>query len=147
MTGSMTSFFTAQKLTTCNTGLRNQYGFFEDISRFIQNHINIRIGIVGISRFSEINELYGYRFGNLVLQQFGRYLLDHVKNRGSIYRLDGSRFAVTTQTLSIEDLEQRYNDFRIHFRKGLEIEGTFLPIELNAGLFRRIRSSSLSYFK
>ena len=34
------------------TGLRNQYGFFEDISRYIQSRKEVRITVLGISKFS-----------------------------------------------------------------------------------------------
>ena len=45
------------------TGLRNQYGFFEDLQNHITKNNLIRIWMVGISKFSEINEVYGYHFG------------------------------------------------------------------------------------
>ena len=81
------------------TGLRNQYGFFEDIKSHIKNEIPARYCIVGIGKLSEINEVYGYDAGNKVIQHFGRYLMDHVGNRGGTYRLDGAKFAVISEAL------------------------------------------------
>ena len=49
------------------TGLRNQYGFFEDLDSCIKRNASISVILFSISKFSEINEMFGYHFGNLVL--------------------------------------------------------------------------------
>lgn len=114
------------------TGLHNQYGFFGDISRCIQNRKEVRIAVLGISKLAEINAVYGYGFGNIVLQRFGRYLMEHVCDRSSTYRLDGSKFAVITENQSFEELKNTYNRIRAYFREGLDVDGTFVALELNA---------------
>ena len=116
------------------TGLRNQYGFFEDLQNHIRKERAIRICMVGISKFTEINEVYGYRFGNEVLQYFGRYLVDHIANRGSIYRLDGTKFAIVSNSLSPEDFTSRYERVRSHFREGITVDDRRIILELNGGL-------------
>ncbi len=116
------------------TGLRNQYGFFSDIRTRIRNRTKAVIAIVGIGKFTEINEVYGYEMGNAVIQRFGRYLLEHVGNRGGTYRLDGSKFAVISDTQTVEELRGNYEQFRTYFREGLDVDGTFLALELNAGV-------------
>ena len=116
------------------TGLRNQYGFFEDIQTNIIKNKEFRICMIGIAKFSEINEIYGYHFGNLVLQKFGRYLFDHVGNNGSVYRLDGTKFAVMTTTQPMKDMKSRYDDLRSYYRDGIDIDGRHIMLELNAGL-------------
>ena len=116
------------------TGLRNQYGFFEDIQSNIIKNKGFRICIVGIAKFSEINEIYGYNFGNLVLQKFGRILFYHVGNRGSVYRLDGTKFAVMSTTQELDFMISRYNDLRGVYRDGISIDRRHIMLELNAGL-------------
>ena len=115
------------------TGLRNQYGFFEDIQSNIIKNNQMHIIIAGIAKFSEINEIYGYHFGNLVLQMFGRFLFEHVGNAGSVYRLDGTKFAVVSTTLSMDEVEERYTDLRTHYREGIDIDGRHIMLELNSG--------------
>lgn len=114
------------------TGLRNQYGFFEDISRYIQNRREVRIAVLGISKLAEINAVYGYSLGNIVLQRFGRYLMEHVGDRSGTYHLDGSRFAVITENQTFEELKKTYDKIRAHFREGLVVDGIFVALELNA---------------
>ena len=116
------------------TGLRNQYGFFEDLQSNMLKHKEIRAVMIVISKFSEINEVYGYQFGNMVLQKFGRYLFEQVGSDGSAYRLDGTKFAVLTRTLNSEDIRQKYEDMRNYFRKGFSIDGKFVMLDLSAGM-------------
>ncbi len=116
------------------TGLRNQYGFFADLQSNIRNKVPVRIGMVGIGKLTEINEVLGYDVGNLVLQYFGRFLKDKVTNRGCAYRLDGSRFAVVSALQSDRDYVDVYEDIRTHFRKGVHLDIYDIIVELNAGM-------------
>ncbi len=116
------------------TGLRNQYGFFSDLQSYIRNKTPIRIGMAGIGKLTEINEVYGYHAGNQILQVFGRFLMDNVANRGGTYRLDGSRFAIISTVQSEEELSQSYEEIRAYFRKGINIDGLDIILELNAGI-------------
>ena len=116
------------------TGLRNQYGFFADLQGYIRKRVPIRIGMAGIGKLTEINEVYGYNVGNKILQHFGRYLMDNVTNRAGTYRLDGSRFAIISTILNEKDLADSYEDLRAHFRKGIKFDDTEIILELNAGM-------------
>ena len=115
------------------TGLKNQYGFFEDLETNIIKNNMMRICMIGIGKFSEINEVYGYHFGNLVLQKFGRYMFDNTNKSESIYRLDGTKFAVIS-TLSVEEMNDRYDKLRTHFRQGFFVDDKYIILDLNAGL-------------
>ena len=118
------------------TGLRNQYGFFEDLEANLKKKIDVNIHLLGIKSFTEINEMYGYTFGNLVLQRFGRELLESVGNHGNVYRMDGSKFAVVSVSRTMEQLADDYNKFKKYLRKGLNVDNTFVILNLNAGAFR-----------
>ena len=98
------------------TGLRNAYGFFEDLRIAISRSQEMHICMVGISKFSEINEMYGYQFGNQVLQKASRRMLDVVGNNGVVYRLDGTKFAVISHTLNSRQIMVEYEKFRNIFR-------------------------------
>ena len=116
------------------TGLRNQYGFFEDLRNHILKNTEVNICMLGINSFTEVNEMYGYNFGNLVLQKFGRYLLDYVGNRGNVYRMDGTKYAVISSTQTAEEIRQRYNEMREYYHKGLMVDDKLLLLDLSAGL-------------
>ena len=116
------------------TGLGNQYGFFDEVQSNIVKNKKMLIGIVGIAKFSEINEIYGYHFGNLVLQKFGRFLFEHVGNSGSVYRLDGTKFALLSTSSSVGETMEKYDDLRSYCRESIVIDDKNIILELNASL-------------
>ncbi|MCR5595825.1 MAG: EAL domain-containing protein [Lachnospiraceae bacterium] len=124
------------------TGLKNKYSFFEDLKSYISSNTAVSILMLGIAGFTEVNELYGYRFGNKVLQIFGRYLLDNVGARGDVYRMDGTKFAIVDYSCKIDSLKAAYERLRIHCRQGVDVEGRTIVSELNAGLFNLVDFSA-----
>jgi len=116
------------------TGLRNQYGFFEDLKNAIERNQPVTLCMLGIGQFTEINEIYGYHFGNLVLQKFGRHLLTTTGSKGCVYRLDGTKFAILSYVMSANEIKELYEKVRQHFQHGQTIDGKFLILQLNAGL-------------
>ena len=105
------------------TGLRNQYGFFEDLDSCIKRNAEISVLLFSISRFSEINEIYGYQFGNRVLQLYARSVFETTGNTGHTYRIDGTTFAVISSTLSIPELRESYNRFRAFLHESFLVDG------------------------
>ena len=114
------------------TGLHNQSSFFEEIYNKIINKTEARIALIGISKFSEINAVYGYGFGNKVLQEVGRYLVENIADRSSAYRVDGTKFAVILEEKSFEEINDLYEKMRTYFRDGIANEGTFVSLEFYA---------------
>ena len=115
------------------TGLRNQYGFFEDLDSYIRRSAQVNVMLFGISRFSEINEMYGYHFGNRVLQRYARNVFELIGNTGHIYRIDGTKFAVISNMLSIEEMREKYNRFRAFLHERFEVDGKKVLLDLHCG--------------
>ncbi len=118
------------------TGLRNQYGFFEDLDSCIRRNAGINVMLFSISRFSEINEMYGYHFGNRVLQHYARAVYEETGNAGHSYRIDGTKFAVISNTLTIEEMRERYNAFRARIHDDFTVDGRKILLNLNCGALR-----------
>lgn len=118
------------------TGLRNQYGFFEDLDSCIKRNTSINVILFGISKFSEINEMYGYHFGNRVLQIYARSLYEATGNAGHTYRIDGTKFAVISNTLSIAELRENYNRFRVFLHENFQVDGKKLLLDLHCGALK-----------
>ena len=118
------------------TGLRNQYGFFEDLDSCIKRNASINVMLISISRFSEINEMYGYHFGNRVLQNYAREVYDETGNAGHSYRIDGTKFAVISNTLTIEEIRDKYNAFRARIHDHFTVDGRKILLNLNSGVLR-----------
>ena len=118
------------------TGLRNQYGFFEDLDSWIKRKAESHVLIVGISKFSEINEVYGYHFGNRVLQLFARKVFDTTGNTGTCYRIDGTKFAVISNSLDFDEIEEKYESFRNFFREEFQVDNKRVLLEVNGGALK-----------
>lgn len=118
------------------TGLRNQYGFFEDLEGCIKRNAMISVMLLGISKFSEINEMHGYRFGNRVLQLYARKLFEMVGNTGHTYRIDGTKFAVISNTASVEEMRENYNRFCYFLHDGFQVDGREIMLDLHCGALR-----------
>ena len=118
------------------TGLRNQYGFFEDLDMCIKRNAGISVVLFGISKFSEINEMYGYHFGNRVLQHYARTVFEATANTGHAYRIDGTKFAVISNTLSIDELKEKYNIFRAYLHEDFKVDDRNILLDLHCGALR-----------
>lgn len=118
------------------TGLRNQYGFFEDLESCLKRKTGISIVLFGISKFSEINEMYGYHFGNRVLQLYARSAFDKTGNTGHTYRIDGTKMAIISHMLSIAELRERYNNFRTFLHDDFQVDGKKVLLDLHCGALR-----------
>ncbi|SCW64558.1 PAS domain S-box-containing protein/diguanylate cyclase (GGDEF) domain-containing protein [Ruminococcaceae bacterium YRB3002] len=115
------------------TGLRNQYGFFEDLDSIIKRQAEVYVTIVGISKFSEINEVYGYHFGNRVLQLYARKVFEVTGNTGTCYRIDGTKFAVISSTSTWDEIQRSYRRFREYFREVFQVDDKMIMLEVNGG--------------
>ncbi len=116
------------------TVLRNQYGFFQDISAAIELKKNCVILLIGISKMSIINDEHGYGYGNKVLQQFAWYLQENFGMDGTVYRLDGAKFAFVTESVSAQEMSVRYEKMRRSLLGGLPIDNFRQVLVLNAGM-------------
>ena len=118
------------------TGLRNQYGFFEDLDGSIRRREEICVVLFGISRFSQINEMYGYHFGNRVLQYYARTVYEFVGNTGHVYRIDGTKFAVISHRLSMREIREGYENFRSYLHENFQADGRKVLLDLHCGGLR-----------
>jgi len=116
------------------TILPNQYGFFRDLSAAIELKRNFVAVLCGINRMNNINEEHGYAFGNAVLQQAGWLLQEAVGQEGTVYRMDGAKFAFISESLSPEEVAVRYEKLRRAAQAGLPVENVRQVLSINGGM-------------
>lgn len=122
------------ELTDPVTLLRNRYGFFRDLVAAIELKRNCVVVQCGINKMDNINEEHGYAFGNSVLQQAGWLLQEAVGREGTVYRLDGAKFAFLTESLSPEEVAVRYEKLRRAAQAGLPVENVRQVLSINGGM-------------
>lgn len=116
------------------TLLRNQYGFFRDLVAAGELKRNCVAVLCGINRMNDINAEHGYAFGNSVLQQTGWLLQEAVGQDGTVYRMNGAKFAFLTESLSPEEVAVRYEKLRRAAQAGLPVENVRQVLTINGGM-------------
>lgn len=130
------------------TGLRNLYGFLEDVKGVsFSGHPQLII-MVGLSAFSNINDLYGYSFGNRALQILSRKIIEMYPQDSIIYKMDGTRFAIISENLTIEEAEKIYVELNTYLRTEFFVDGQRVVLSLNGGaiLSEEFDISSQAYY-
>lgn len=115
------------------TGLRNLYAFLEDVKGINFSHKPKLIIMIGLSSFSNINDLYGYSFGNRVLQLLSRKIIEMYPDDSMIYKMNGTRFAVISDKNSIDEAENIYNKLNTYLRADFFVDGQRIVLSLNGG--------------
>ncbi|MBR0262132.1 MAG: EAL domain-containing protein [Selenomonadaceae bacterium] len=116
------------------TFLRNQYGFFRDLVAAIELKRNCVVVLCGINRMNSINEEHGYSFGNSVLQQTAWLLQEVAGQEGTVYRMEGAKFAFLTESLSPEEVAVKYEKIRRAALAGLPVENVRQVLLINGGM-------------
>ena len=116
------------------TMLPNQYGFFRDLTAAIELKRNCVAVLCGVNRMTNINEEHGYAFGNAVLQQAGWLLQEAVGQEGTVYRMEGAKFAFLSESLSPEEVAVRYEKLRRAAQAGLPVENVRQVLSINGGM-------------
>ena len=119
------------------TGMPNNISFSERLDSLIINHETAALMKLSLTSFSRINLLYGYSSGNEVLIKFSDALRKIVGNRGEIYRLDGTKFALILPGIAKDEVELIYS--RIQFAAQHKITTAYMPMPLRvaAGVYMK----------
>lgn len=121
-----------QNYLDITTGLRNQYGFFEDLERELQHRTPCHVLLFGFGQFADINDIYGFDFGNRLLRTLGG--LAKRRFDTCIYRADGPKFALIARHSSEEAVAAGYRELQDQMRAGLDIGGKKVTAVLRGGL-------------
>lgn len=116
-----------------STSLYNIYEFWNHIRNIKKKGKDEMVLMIGINNFSEINDVFGYEFGNKVLKSFGQKLLEIVRGKGLVFRNDGVRFACCLSHFSQEDTKNLYREIREIGKREIVIDGVQISISLSAG--------------
>ncbi len=116
------------------TGLRSLYGFFDDLKTLLWKKAKTTAVIIGITGFSIINDVYGYKFGNKVLRKLSNFIKNIFGNAGAVYRMDGTKFAILTRNMNKDEISVLYNDLQEQVSHTFFIEEERISLSLNAGL-------------
>lgn len=116
------------------TGLRNQYGLFDDLKLMLQKEQPCLIMMVGINSFSQINNVYGYEFGDRLIMEVGARLRDLLCENCQLYHFDGSRFVIVSDRSSVDCFSKGYAKFTDDLANFGQMDGKMLSLSASAGM-------------
>lgn len=97
------------------TTLPLRYLMYKKIELLIKRKEEFFIGFIDIDNFKDINDVYGYDFGDYILKNISLYLKDKIEN-STIYRYGGEEFVVIIENNNLPNIEKNiieiYNDIR-----------------------------------
>jgi len=119
------------------TGLPNKISYTHRVNEMIDKHQAAAVMKISLTTFSRINLLYGYELGNEVLVLFAHETRRIVGNKGEVYRLDGTKFALILPDASEEEVNEIYK--KIQFAAQHKIVASFMHISLRVagGVFMK----------
>ncbi len=115
------------------TGLRSLYGYFDDITGLFCQRKSALFIMLGLTSFSYINDVYGYNFGNRVLQVLSRSLSRFFGRDSTFYRMDGPHFGVITTSMTAAEAAGKYEELRDYLQKEFFVDGEKITLILNGG--------------
>lgn len=115
------------------TGLRSLYGYLDDIKGLSKECKPALILMVGLSSFSDINDVFGYKFGNRVLQVLAQKVKKVFANKGAIYRMNGTRFAIITHNIKTDEATELYNILQNEVKLNFFVDGIRITLSMNGG--------------
>ena len=115
------------------SNLRSLYGFLEDLRSAQWKGESIQIMLLGINDFSHLNEIYGYTFGNRVLQEFANMIKTEAYGMGTWYRMDGTKFAIVCNKATMDDFKNLYKRIQYNALHDFEVGGIRVVLSFVAG--------------
>lgn len=113
---SVTALYTKDKLIDTLTDLKDEK------QRYY-------ILFIGLYNFAELNNVYGYDFGNKVLKAFAEELLKYCDN-AEVYHAGGTKFAVISTELNLAQMKNMYNELVNFGRNSIVVDGASITVTL-----------------
>lgn len=116
------------------TNLYNLHEFLNAVRSLREKGRRYRVLLVGFKHFSDVNDMYGYSFGNETMKLFASIMQEALSPESRLYRMDGSRFAVLTTELAVDDLKGYYLRLQERAKNCLVIQGCCVSLAVCGGL-------------
>ena len=116
------------------TNLYNVYRLVDELRAYKSEKKAVSLLVVSINSFRRINNTYGFEFGNKVLRRFAQLMLEQVRDRGRIFRLNSVKFCLLIDHQADHDeIEAAYQAIGDIVRSQLQVEGRSIRLTLSGG--------------
>ena len=116
------------------TNLYNIYEFNNTIQSIQSSRTPTMLLMIGINHFHSVNDIYDYVFGNKVLYALAQAVQKEAQQRrGTVYRMDGAKFALCLREATPESVRELYEVLRRLASESLTVEGTPISLSISGG--------------
>lgn len=116
------------------THLYNIYEFEQFLKKYKDGDRQLTVLMLGIDKFSQINDTYGYTFGDKVLRAFGQKIREIIKDKGTLFRMDGVRFACCFNDVSEEEIRAIYKEMQYQVRHRIYVDDIRIAVSISGGV-------------
>lgn len=109
MAGFVTNMGTVTKIDPV-TGMWTNYVFKNNLSMFFEKGKKGVVLLMDIHNFKSVNSRFGFDFGDAVLYTIGQEILNVCRNKATVYRIEGTQFAVIMENGTREDITSIKNE-------------------------------------
>ena len=115
------------------TNLYNIYEFTSAIQSLRESRRPTMVLMIGINHFHFVNDIYDYVFGNKVLHTLGQTMINLVRRTGTVYRMDGAKFALCLRDFGQKETQALYDRLSRLASEELVVEGTRVSLTISGG--------------
>ena len=105
------------------TGLYNRRFFFESgvpiLQKARRKKIFTAVAMIDIDHFKNINDTYGHDVGDIAIKEVANILHKFLRTSDLISRFGGEEFCILLEDISLEDLQEKFNQIREAFEKNI----------------------------
>lgn len=101
----------------------------ERIEVLKEERIPFSLLCIGIHNFREINEIYGFEFGDHIIESFGNRLLNGAFGC-TVFRGHGVQFFILSSKLEPEDMITMYHTFKDYFKRNFTVKEHDISLEI-----------------
>jgi diguanylate cyclase (GGDEF)-like protein/PAS domain S-box-containing protein len=122
-----------QALKDSLTGLANKLSLVQDMAARLEADERFSLAVLGLNRFTSVNDAQGYSRGDLVLMEIASRLQIASLPQESVYRLYGDEFAVITDG-DTDRAKTRIRAMLEHTRRQVVVNGHAFVLGASAGV-------------
>ncbi len=83
-----------QTITDASTGLFNRYGFERELEARIHSQDKGYVVYMHVGGFHDLNANLGRKYGNQILREVARRIVEIVGDKGEVFKIEGAEFAI-----------------------------------------------------
>ncbi|MEL0647232.1 EAL domain-containing protein [Pseudoalteromonas agarivorans] len=115
------------------TTLPNRKKFFQILNRQVKYKDPFTLLLIDLNNFKKINDLYGNKVGDILLNVFGKRMNQNLSGIAKLYRIGGDEFALIVETSPNDNFEACLNAINKSIKSPFVIYEHNLRIKLTIG--------------